>query len=106
MSAGFLRILGVDPLLGRGFLPDEDSPGGPAVAMIGAGLWQRRFNGDSRIVGKTLTLGDVPYTMVGVLPARFQFPFPDLDVWLTRPSEWPVVPPKSWPLSAFLSLDV
>jgi predicted permease len=104
VSAGFLSILGVEPLFGRGFFPEEDSPGGPAVAMIGAELWQRRFDGDSRIVGKTLTLGDAPYTIIGVLPAHFQFPFPDLDVWLTRPSEWPAVPPKSRPLSPFLSI--
>src|SRR5207245_922473 len=76
VSASFLRILGVDPLIGRGFLPEEDAPGGQAVAMISAELWQRRFQGDTRIVGKTAVLGTAPYTIVGVLPARFQFPFP------------------------------
>jgi len=104
VSAGFLRILGVAPLVGRGFLPSEDSPGGPPVAMISAGLWQREFGGDPQIVGKTASLDAAPYTIIGVLPARFQFPFPDLDVWLTQPSEWPVIPPKSRPLSPFLSI--
>jgi predicted permease len=104
VSAGFLRILGIDPLFGRGFLPEEDSPGGPAVAMIGAGFWRRRFNGDSKIVGKTITLSATQYTIVGVLPEQFSFPFPDLDIWLTQPSEWPVVPPKSRALTPFLSI--
>lgn len=56
VSASFLRILGVDPMLGRGFLPQEDSPGGAPVAMISAELWQRRFQGDPQIVGKTISL--------------------------------------------------
>ena len=104
VSAGFLRILGIDPLLGRGFLPEEDSPASAPVAMISAELWQRRFAGDSQIAGKTVTLASIPYTIVGVLPPRFQFPSPDLDVWLTRPSEWSLMPPKSRPLSPFLTI--
>src|SRR5580704_13407468 len=104
VSAGFLRILGVDPMLGRGFLPQEDSPGGAPVAMISAELWQRRFQADSQIVGKTVTLSVAPYTIVGVLPAHFQFPFPGVDVWMTGPSEWPAVPPKSRALSPFLTI--
>ncbi len=104
VSASFLRILGVDPMLGRGFLPLEDSPGGAPVAMIGAELWQRRFQGDPQIVGKTITLSAAAYTIVGVLPARFQFPFPKIDVWMTAPSDWPAVPPKSRALSPFLTI--
>ncbi|MBV8867159.1 MAG: ABC transporter permease, partial [Acidobacteriaceae bacterium] len=104
ISASFLRVLTITPLLGRGFLPEEDSPGAPAVAMISAELWQRRFNGDARIVGKTVTLESISYTIIGVLPARFRFPFPDLDIWLTQPSEWPAVSPKSRPLSPFLTV--
>ncbi len=104
VSASFLRILETEPLLGRGFLPEEDSPAGPAVAMISAELWQRRFGGDPQIVGKTATLGATPYTIIGVLPARFQFPFPDLDVWLTQPSTWPAMNSKSRSLSPFLTV--
>jgi putative ABC transport system permease protein len=99
LSATFLRILGVDPMLGRGFLPQEDSPGGAPVAMISAELWQRRFQGDAQIAGKTVTLSASPYTIVGVLPARFQFPFPGIDVWMTRPSESPAIPARSRALS-------
>ena len=87
VSANFLNILEVNPLLGRGFRPEEDTASGPRVAMISSELWRRRFSGDTRILGKTATLAATPYTIVGVLPANFQFPFPDVDVWITRPSE-------------------
>ncbi|HEV3276825.1 MAG TPA: ABC transporter permease [Terriglobia bacterium] len=104
VSANFLGILGVSPMLGRGFLPQEDSAGGAPVAMISAGLWQRRFGGDPQIVGKTANLDAAAYTIIGVLPPHFQFPFPDVDVWMTAPSEWPVMPPKSRVLSPFLTI--
>ena len=104
VSASFLRILGVDPILGRGFLPQEDSRGGTPVAMISAELWQRRFAGDPQIVGKTATLAATAYTIIGVLPSHFRFPYPNVDVWMTAPSEWPAMPPKSRVLSPFLSV--
>ncbi len=87
VSANFLRILRVEPALGRGFLPEEDVPGGPSVALISAGLWQRRFGGDPSLGGRTVNLGATPFTIVGVLPPGFQFPFPGVDVWVTRPGE-------------------
>ncbi len=104
VSAGFLRILAVDPVRGRGFRPEEDAAGGAPVAMISHELWQRRYGGDPQIVGKTATLSATPYTIVGVLPARFQFPAPDVDVWLTAPSESPSIPAKVRALSPYLSL--
>ena len=88
VSANFLDILEVQPLLGRGFRPEEDTPSGPRVAMISAALWRRRFDGDPGILGKTVTLAATPYTIVGVLPTGFQFPHPDVDVWITRPAEF------------------
>ncbi|HSU59533.1 MAG TPA: ABC transporter permease [Bryobacteraceae bacterium] len=104
VSAGFLQILGVNPLLGRGFLPEEDSPGAPAVAMISARLWQQRFGGNRHVVGKTAMFAATSHTIIGVLPAHFQFPFPDLDVWLTQPSTWPAIDSKSRQLSPFLTV--
>src|SRR5712664_2443602 len=95
VSGNFLRILGVEPMLGRSFQPEEDAPGGPPVAMISAELWQRRFGGDPMIAGRTATLAAVPYTIIGVLPAGFQFPFSGVDVRVTRPSEWSVASPQS-----------
>jgi predicted permease len=104
VSANFLQILGVNPLLGRAFRAEEDLPGGAPVVMISAQLWQRRFAGDPEVIGKTATLAETPYTIIGVLPPRFSFPSPDVDVWMTAPSEWPLMPAKSRALSPFLNL--
>src|SRR6202034_4298136 len=86
VSHDFLQILGVEPILGRGFLAEEDRRGGRAVAMISAQLWRNSFNADPQVIGKTATLNAVPYIIIGVLPAGFQFPSPDVDVWVTRPA--------------------
>lgn len=88
VSANFLEILGISPLLGRAFLPAEDSPGGPHVAMISASLWQTRFQGDPHIAGKTATIGAAVYTIIGVLPSGFEFPFAGTDIWLARPRDY------------------
>jgi hypothetical protein len=102
VSGNFLGALGVSPLLGRGFLPQEDKPGAPLVALIGEGLWRRRYNSDPLIIGKTATLDSKSYTIVGVLPAAFEFPFSGLDVWVTRPSEWTRFAPRYWGLPVLL----
>jgi predicted permease len=104
VSAGFLRIPRVEPLLGRSFRPEEDSSGGAPVAMISSELWQRRFAGDPQIIGKTATLAATAYTILGVLPPHFQFPIPDVDVWMTAPTEWPAVSPQSRALSPYLTV--
>src|SRR5260370_12200711 len=96
VSANFLEVLGVQPLLGRSFLGEEDTHGGPPVAMISAGLWTRRFGVDPRVAGKTATLNSTPHTIIGVLPVGFAFPFPGADVWVTRPSEWSWLAPRHW----------
>jgi putative ABC transport system permease protein len=103
VSASFLRILGVQPILGRGFRPEEDAPGGAAVAIISSELWKRRFAADPQIAGKTATLASTACTIIGVLPPRFQFPVAGLDVWMTAPSEWPLMSAKSRVDSPFLS---
>ena len=104
VSASFLRILGIDPMRGRGFRLEEDSPGGIPVAMISAELWQRRFGGDPQIIGTMATLAATRYMIIGILPPRFQFPFPGVDVWMTAPSELPQIPAKSRALSPFLTV--
>ena len=104
VSASFLPILGVAPIRGRGFRPEEDAPGGARVAMISAELWQRRFGGDPHIAGKTALLADAPYTIIGVLPPHFRFPFPGLDIWMTAPAEVPTIPAKARALSPFLTV--
>jgi len=106
VSGNFLDILGVSPALGRSFLPSEDRPGGPDVAVISTRLWQQHFGGDPRVLGHTATLAGIPYTIIGVLPPRFDFPFADAktDVWITRPIEWSLMPLKSRPLSPYLHI--
>jgi putative ABC transport system permease protein len=104
VSANFLRTLGVEPMLGRSFTSEEDAPGGHNVTMISSELWRNRFGGDPMIAGRTVTLDSTPYTIIGVLPAGFQFPFPGLDMWVTRPSEWSVIPPQGRRLSPILSV--
>ena len=104
VSANFLDILGVPPLRGRAFLPDEEKPGAPPVALISQELWQRRFAGTPSITGRSITLAGATHTIVGVLPANFQFPFPGVDVWLTKPSEASAIPPPSRPLSPTLRM--
>ena len=104
VSANFLDILGVSPLQGRGFFAEEDSPGAEPVALISAAFWQRRFGSDRSILGHTITLAGMPHTVIGVLPAGFQFPIAGADAWVTRPSEWSVIPPKNRALSPILSV--
>jgi len=73
VSASLLPVLGVNPLLGRNFVPQEDQQGAGGVVMLTYGLWKRRFAGDPNILGKALTLNNKNYTVIGVLPSDFQF---------------------------------
>ena len=73
VSGNFFDVLGVKPLLGRTFSAEESAWNGPKAVMLGYGLWERRFNSDSGIVGTSLVINDEPYTVVGVLPASFDF---------------------------------
>jgi predicted permease len=73
VSREFLPLLGLTPLLGRGFTADEDRPGGPAVALISEALWGQLFARDPMAVGRTIRLNDLPRTVVGVLPAAADF---------------------------------
>jgi predicted permease len=86
VSANFLHILGVEPLLGRSFLQEEEAAAGPRVAMISAELWRRKFDGDPSVFGKAAALAGGTVTIIGVLPDRFQFPFPAIDIWMTKPT--------------------
>src|SRR5579862_1045074 len=103
VSANFLSILGIQPTLGRSFLPEEDTPGGRPVAMISAELWKRRFGGDPLVIGKSAPLNATPYTIIGVLPAGFAFPFIGVDVWVTKPSEWSALPARYWRIVTLLN---
>jgi predicted permease len=73
VSANYFDVLGVRPIVGRGFLPEEDKkPGGASVAVISYRLWQTHFAANPDIVGQTIEVNEHPYTIVGVTPAAFQ----------------------------------
>src|SRR5204862_7792690 len=89
-----LPTLGLQPLIGRNFSPDEDRPGGEHVVLITHTMWQQRFNRDPSVLGQTLTLDGAPYTIIGVLPAAASaFPLNQLQVWIPRPAEVPFLVP-------------
>jgi len=72
VSGNYFDVMGVKPLLGRGFLPEEDrTPNTHPVVVLGHSLWQRRFGADASIVGKTVYLNGLPFTVVGVMPESF-----------------------------------
>src|SRR5262245_3611946 len=72
LSASLLPTLGVAPAVGRGFTADDDRAGAERVAILSDALWRRRFGGASDAVGRTLTLDNQTYTIVGILPPLFQ----------------------------------
>jgi putative ABC transport system permease protein len=80
-TAPLFSLLGVNAILGRTFLAEEDRAGGAPVVVLGYGLWQRRFGGSREILGKSITLDSQPYTIVGVLPSGFELIQP-ADVFL------------------------
>lgn len=69
ISPALTRVLGIPPVAGRAFTDDEEKPGAAPVAMIGEGLWRRRFGGDRGLIGRTIILNDAPTTIVGIAPA-------------------------------------
>jgi predicted permease len=82
VSANFFNVLGVEPIAGRTFQAGEDQQNGPRVTVLSYGFWQRKFGGDPGAVGKTLTINGQSFTVIGVLPADFQFALRASDVWL------------------------
>ncbi|HKW87147.1 MAG TPA: ABC transporter permease [Candidatus Acidoferrales bacterium] len=84
LSVDFLAMLGVHPILGRDFLPKEAVVGGPNVVMLSSRLWRERFGSDTNTVGRSITLDDQLYTVVGILPASFSLPVGShngVDLW-------------------------
>ncbi len=84
VSANYFDLLGATPAVGRTFLAEEDqTPGAHPVAVLNYGFWQRRFGGDSALVGKTITLNSLPYTVVGIAPRDFVGADVEVpDVWV------------------------
>ncbi len=82
VSAGLFPLLGVQPLVGRTFSPEEDRPGHTNFALLSYSLWQRRFSSDRSIAGQSIRLRDQSYTVLGVLPPGVQILDRPADVWI------------------------
>jgi predicted permease len=80
-SWDMLRTLGVQPALGRDFTQSDDSPAASGTVLLSWGLWKRRFGGDPAILNQAIFLDAQPYTVIGVMPAGFDFPDPSTQLW-------------------------
>jgi putative ABC transport system permease protein len=88
VSTNFFSLLGTKIYIGRDFMPEEERPGAPRVAILNYGFWKRRFGGDQSVIGSTINLSGWPTTVVGILPPNFEFMLPsetqeatDIQVW-------------------------
>lgn len=81
VTEGYFRVFGAPVMLGRTFTSQEDAPNGGKVVVLSYGLWQRKFGGNPFVIGSTLSLGNEPYTIVGVIGKDF-FTDPQVDIWL------------------------
>ena len=95
VTPNLFPLLGVEPIKGRGFTNEDATPGAARTVVLGHGIWQRRFGSDPGVVGKTFNLSGTPVTVVGVMPARFQ--------WFIRKGSRTAAPPEMY--SAFALSD-
>jgi predicted permease len=82
VTASTFKALRVQPLRGRAFRDSEDDPSAPPVAVIGQQLWERTFGGAPTIIGRRVEIDGVPHEIVGIMPARFDFPTTHVELWL------------------------
>ncbi len=89
VTANFFRVLGVNPALGRSFMPEDDKPGAAPVAVLSHGAWSRLFNNDPGVVGRSIRMSGENYTIVGVMPTDFKFGA-DTEAWipLRKTEDW------------------
>jgi putative ABC transport system permease protein len=92
VSTNTFALLRQQPLMGRDFAPGDDAPGATPVVILGYDLWKNRYAGDAGILGRTLRIGELSYTIVGVMPAGMHFPF-DAQLWrpLLKPAREPLL---------------
>ena len=99
-SHDLFGVLGVNALIGRALSADDDVPGARRVAVLGHGLWQRRFGGDPGVVGRETMLDGAPTLIVGVMPPAFDFPVAGTELWVplrlsrTQPPNPAIAPEK------------
>lgn len=80
VTANLPDLLGVKPVIGRAFTPQEDTAGNDHVILLGYSLWKRQFSGSANVLGSTVKLNDIDFTVVGVMPPNFRFPH-DAEIW-------------------------
>ena len=87
VTTNVFSLLGIEPFLGRTFLPDEGQPGTNRVVVLNHGLWKRRFGSDPEVIGRELTLHGQDYTVIGVMPPKFEYPQLNFkgDLWVPLP---------------------
>ncbi|MBO0720355.1 MAG: ABC transporter permease, partial [Blastocatellia bacterium] len=101
VAADYFRVMRVQPLLGRVFTSEEDRFGAPSVTILSHGLWRRQFGSDRNIIGKSITLGNRPFTIVGVMPESFQHSEPG-----EPPSLWMLVGQMAEPGGGWFARDI
>jgi putative ABC transport system permease protein len=95
VSASYFHVLGVAPTLGRDFQPSDDQLNGPKVAILSDGLWRRRFNSDSNILGRQVRLDEESYTVIGVMPNAFENVLaPAAELW--APLQYDMSQGRAW----------
>ncbi len=82
VSANIFRVLGIAPLFGRDFAVDADRPGAPRAAILSNAFWTQRYGAERNVLGRQLVLDDVPYEIIGVMPAGFEYPSPEARFWI------------------------
>lgn len=98
VSAAYFRVLGVQPIAGRDFDPATDRPKGENVVILGDALWRRRFDADSSIIGRQISLNDTLFTVIGIMPAGFENVLsPEANLWALLQYD-PSIPPhgREW----------
>jgi len=89
VTPNMFDVLGVKPLAGRGFQSADAEVGSPPTVILSDGLWRRRFGGDPAVVGSQIVLSGVKHTVVGIMPARFEFPLAPMRTSIWVPLRWP-----------------
>ena len=80
VSSGIFEMLHIRPVLGRGFLPDDDKAGAAPVVVLGYGIWKDRYASSPNVIGRQVRINEKPATIVGVMPKGFRFPT-NIDMW-------------------------
>ncbi len=100
VSANFFSVLGIRPVIGRVFTPGEDRSGGPPLAVLSHEFWVSRYQSDANVLGRNLRIDGVSHTIIGVLPAGFQFLGGSPDMWRSRVEDTSTFSPASVRLGA------